>query len=193
MLTLHQLYERAYQEHIEIDEIHMRELRAVSFPEGWIAIDRRKYRDDVEFKCDLCHEISHIETGAFYNIYSPYDLKEKCEHKANKRAAEILMPLDEVREALRRGYVTTWALAELFEVTQEFAEMAMGMYEADLIDDSEHEQLEAVLTLHGLKVANGHKVLPPMMKARDLMKCQLKPVNDRDDWKNDVYLKMGML
>lgn len=192
-MTLSELYERAAREGIEIDEVEMRELRAVSFPEGWIAIDRRKYRDDVEFKCDLCHEVSHIEVGAFYNIYSPYDLKEKCEHKANKRAVEILMPLYEVREALRRGYATSWALAEYFEVTQEFAEMAMGMYEADLIDDSEQEQLEAVLAVNGLKVANGHKVLPPIIKARELI-YKKGPANaKRDDWKNDVYLKMDLL
>jgi len=193
MLTLQQLYERAYQEHIEIDEIHMRELRAVSFPEGWIAIDRRRYRDDIEFKCDLAHEIGHVETGAFYNIYSPYDLKEKCEYKANKRAAEILMPLDEVREALHRGYATTWALAQYFEVAQEFAEMAMGMYEADLIADRKQEQLEAVLSVHGLKVANGNKVLPPMIKARELIHKKGPANAKRDDWKNDVYLKMDLL
>lgn len=91
-MTLHQLYERAYRQHIEIDEVHMRELRAVSFPEGWIAIDPRKFKSEIEFKCILAHEIGHVETGSFYNIYSPFDLKSKCEHKANKRAAEILMP-----------------------------------------------------------------------------------------------------
>ena len=168
-MTLHQLYERAYIQHIEIDEVHMRELRAVSFPESWIAIDPRKFNDEIEFKCILAHEIGHVETGSFYNIYSPFDLESKCEHKANKRAAEILMPLDEVRRALRRGYRTAWALAGLFEVTVEFAEMAMEMYEGELIKDSEQEQLDWVFSQLGLKVSNGHSKLPPIMRARDLI------------------------
>jgi len=48
-------------------------------------------------------------------------LRDHCKHRVNKRIAEILMPLDEVRQALRRGFMTVWVLAELFEVTQDFA------------------------------------------------------------------------
>ena len=186
-MTLSELYERAASEGVEIDEVEMRELRAVSFPEGWIAIDRRRYENDTEYKCDLAHELGHIETGSFYNIYSPFDLREKHEHKANKRAAEILMPLDEVRTALRRGYRTSWALAGWFDVTIEFAEMALGMYEGDLIHDEEQQQLEEVLAM--VKVVNDYKPMPKLMKARDLM----KPKADIDNWGNDIYLKMDLL
>jgi len=170
MMTLHQLYERAYSEGIEIDEWHMRGLRASAYPEGWIAIDPRKYRDKIEFKCDLAHEIGHCETGAFYNIYSPYDLKSKCEYKANKRAVEILMPFDEVVEAMHHGYKTAWALAGLFEVTQEFAEMALKIYEGKLVENSEREQIKALLAGFGLKEQKAGKgKLPPLVRARDLI------------------------
>lgn len=128
-MTLDQLYERASRQGIEIDEVKMRELKAVSFPEGWIAIDRRKIETLTELKCILAHEIGHIETGAFYNIWSPFDLMEKCEHKANRRAAEILMPYHEVIAAFRAGYRTAWALAAYFDVTEDFARMAVGQYE----------------------------------------------------------------
>lgn len=188
-MTLSELYERAARQGIEIDILMMRELRAVSFPEGWIAIDRSRYHDDIEFKCDLAHEIGHCETGAFYNIYSLFDLKSKCERKANKRAVEILMPLDEVRHAMRKGYRTAWALAEWFEVTQSFAEMALAIYEGDLIHDSEQAQLAMVLA-HA-KVANGYKPLPPMMKARDL---KPKPrFHEYVDWKDDVLLRLNYM
>lgn len=153
-MTLHQLYERAFRQGIEIDERQMQSVKAMAFPEGWIAIDRRRYKNEREFKCDIAHELGHIETGAFYNIYSPFDLREKCEHKANKRAAEILMPLEDVQRAMRRGYVTAWALAEWFDVTQDFAEMALNMYEGELIQDREQEQLVKVLARFGLKYAN---------------------------------------
>lgn len=132
MMNLHQLYKRASRQGIEIDEIRMRELEAVSFPEGWIAIDPTRFATSTAFKCALAHEIAHCETGSFYNIYSPYDLKSKCEYKANKRAAEMLMPFREVLDALRAGYRTIWALAGYFDVTEEFAEIAMGFY-ADLL------------------------------------------------------------
>ena len=127
-MTLDQLYERAWSDGIEIDEVPMRELRAVSFPEGWIAIDSSKFASVIEFKCELAHEIGHCETGSFYNIYSPYCLKSQCEYQANKRAASILMPYRDVARALSRGYATIAALADYFEVTEEFAEMALSIY-----------------------------------------------------------------
>ena len=187
-MTLDQLYAVAEQDGIEIDDVHMRELKAVSFPEGWIAIDSRKYDTLTEFKCDLAHEIGHCETGSFYNIYSPYDLKEKCERKANRRAAEILMPVNDVRRALRRGITQVWALAEYFDVTQDFAAMALDMY----ADDLNRRQKHAV-------------GLPPLIKARDLLpkvKRTMSPSVKRDldtlyrlgvitkDWSDDPDLKL---
>lgn len=187
MMTIHELYERAKSEGIEIYDYEFDEIRAIALPSNKIGIDKRKFDSDAELKCDLAHEIGHVETGSFYNYYSPYDVWEKCEHKANKRAAEILMPLDEVRIALRRGYRTAWALAGLFDVTIEFAEMALGMYEGALINDQEQQQLEEVLAR--VKVVNDYKPMPKLMKARDLM----KPKADIDNWGNDIYLKMDLL
>ena len=131
-MTLDELYQRAYSEGIEIDDIRMRELEEVCFPEGWIAIDSHKFDTLVELKCTLAHAIGHCETGSFYNIYSPYDIKEKCERKADRRAAEILMPLPDVRRALRRGITEPWMLAELFDVTVTFAETALAIYDEDI-------------------------------------------------------------
>ena len=161
-MTLDQLYARAAHDGIEIDDVRMRELRAVSFPEGWIAIDSTKYESLTDFKCDLAHEIGHCETGSFYNIYSPYDLKEKCERKANRRAVEILMPINDVRQALHRGIVEPWALAEYFDVTQQFAQMALEIY-ADK------------LTRHKRVVG-----LPPMIRASDLPPRPHAPAVMRD-------------
>lgn len=158
MMTLDQLYQRAYDEGLEIDDVHMRELAAVSFPEGWIAMDSRKYDSMVKFKCDLAHEIGHCETGSFYNIYSPFDLKEKCERKANRRAVEILMPEKELRRALREGCREAWKLADWFDVTQEFAALALKIY-------AEHAQTPVKAT----------HALPPLIKASDLVPKQNTP------------------
>jgi hypothetical protein len=161
-MTLDQLYTRAAHDGIEIDDVRMRELRAVSFPEGWIAIDSTKYESLTAFKCDLAHEIGHCETGSFYNIYSPYDLKEKCERKANRRAVEILMPVNEVRRALHRGIVEPWALAEYFDVTQQFVQIAFEIYADEL-------------TRHRRVVG-----LSPMIRASDLPPRPHKPAVMRD-------------
>jgi len=75
-MTLDELYDRAQQQGIEIDNFAMREIVSVSFPENWIAIDTRKIKTRAEEKVILAHEIGHCETGSFYNIHSPFDLRK---------------------------------------------------------------------------------------------------------------------
>lgn len=127
-MTLKQVYDRAGRLGIQIDEFHMRALRAVSISPGWIAIDSRKYDSLISFKCDLMHEVGHCETGSFYGLDAPRADRAKCEYRANKRAVSVLMPYRDVMRALRRGYVTAWQLAEYFDVTPEVAQMAVRLY-----------------------------------------------------------------
>lgn len=115
-MTLDDLYDRAYQEHIEIDDFPMRELTAISFPENWIAIDTKKIKNKKEEKALLAHELGHCETGSFYNIHSSFDLWAKQEYKANKRAFELLIPYHELTAAIQHGITEIWELAEHFGV-----------------------------------------------------------------------------
>ena len=92
-MTLDQLYEIAASQGIEIDEIEMRALRAVSFPEGWIAVDRRKFESETEYKCVLAHEIGH------YTLSHRVD-GDKQEEEANCFARNLLAPR---RVAMEQG------------------------------------------------------------------------------------------
>ena len=132
-MTLDQLYETAANLGIEIDNVQMRELRAMSFPEGWIAIDRRKYRSEAEYKCELAHEIGHCKTGAFYNLKTTTRKKELCERHANRFAAELLVPLSELRKAMHRGVLFNRILASMFDVTLEFINMVLELFEQELL------------------------------------------------------------
>ena len=123
-MTLDELYNRAQQQGIEIDNFPMREIVSVSFPENWIAIDTNKIKTKKEEKAILAHEIGHCETGSFYNIYSLFDIREKHEYRATKRAFQILVPYDDLKAAVRHGITEIWELAEYFDVPCEFMQMA---------------------------------------------------------------------
>lgn len=123
-MTLDELYERAQQQGIEIDNFAMREIVSVSFPENWIAIDTRKIKTRAEEKVVLAHEIGHCETGSFYNIHSPFDLRERHEYKANKRSYQILIPYAELKAAVKKGLTEIWELAEYFDVPCEYMQKA---------------------------------------------------------------------
>ena len=49
-------------------------------PSGQCYIALDPSLSDTQQRVRLAHELGHCETGSFYNRYSPYDLRERCEH-----------------------------------------------------------------------------------------------------------------
>lgn len=132
-MTLAQLYDMAAALGLEIDDVPMTRLRAMSFPQGWIAVDLRRFSGEAELKCVLAHEIGHCQTGSFYNVHSSRAAREICERHANRYAAGLLVPLAELRKALHRGIVFNRILARIFDVTLEFINMVLELFEHELI------------------------------------------------------------
>lgn len=97
-MTLLELYDLAEKENIEVDNFPMREATAVSFPKGWIAINKNKKMTVAEEKFHLAHELGHCMTGSFYNIYSQYDVKSRHENRANRWAMEKLIPVEKLKK-----------------------------------------------------------------------------------------------
>lgn len=123
-MTLNELYIYAENREIEVDDVPMRELVSASFPEKWIAIDTRKIKTKAEEKTTLAHEVGHCETGSFYNIHSPFDVRGKHERRANIWSYQKLVPHDELRAAVKRGITEIWELAEYFDVPCEYMQRA---------------------------------------------------------------------
>ena len=132
-VTLLDLYNRADAQGIEVDDVPMRSLTSVSFPQGWIALDTAKMQTTAEHKSILAHELGHVETGSFYNIYSPFDLRAKQERRADKAAIKMLVPFKRLLSAMCSGCREVWQLAEYFDVPDELINKALTLYESDLI------------------------------------------------------------
>lgn len=76
----------------------------------------------------LTHEVGHFQTGAFYNMYSPLDIRERAEHKADTWAIKKLVPKNELIEAYKNGICDNSELAELFGITEEFLQKVLQYY-----------------------------------------------------------------
>lgn len=76
----------------------------------------------------LGHEIGHSVLGAFYNPYSPLDVRQKHENRANKWAIRRLIPESALDNAVANGCTDIFSLAEHFEVTEDFMRMAVCWY-----------------------------------------------------------------
>ena len=123
-MTLTELYIRADEQGIEVDDVPMRQAVAISFPENWIAIDIGKIDTYAEEKVILAHEIGHCETGSFYNIYSPLDVRGKHEYRADKQSYQMLVPYEQLQQAIKDHITEIWELAKHFEVPYEFMQKA---------------------------------------------------------------------
>lgn len=122
----------AVQQGIEVDWFSMKcaESLSMPLPDGkfGIAIDPEKIQSDADEFCKLAHEVGHCVTGAFYNRYSSFDLREKHEHRADKWAVERAIDPDALDAAIVAGYTEFWQLAEYFNVTEDFMRKAVCWY-----------------------------------------------------------------
>lgn len=127
-MALVDLFSLAAEEGIEIDFVKMSKLKCVAFPEGWIAIDDSKINGSKELKTTLAHELGHFATNTFYNINTHHLDKARCEYRANKWAIEKLIPLAELKIAIKQGLTEIWELSEHFDVPCEFVVKAIEYY-----------------------------------------------------------------
>ena len=93
-----------------------------------IAINPEKIKSTADEIVKLAHEIGHCECGAFYNEYSPLDIRAKHERRATEWAIRELIPRSKLIEAIKEGILTKNELAEHFEVTEELMQAAMEYY-----------------------------------------------------------------
>jgi len=132
-LTLNCLYDIADRDNIGVFSFDMDECESVSVLQNgkcYIAIDPFKLKTIVEEKEKLAHELGHCETGAFYNQYSKLDIRAKHERRANIWAIKKLIPKDELKKIISAGCIEVWDLAEYFEVSIPFLQMAIEYYAA---------------------------------------------------------------
>lgn len=128
-MTLNEMYIECEKKGIEVYPFKMKSnTKGIALPSGCIALDLDKIANSVEEKEILTHEYSHIETGSFYNVYSPFDIKAKQEHKAQVLTIKKLVPKDELKKAIQSGFTEHWELAEFFDVSDKFMIEAIDYY-----------------------------------------------------------------
>ncbi len=76
----------------------------------------------------IAHELGHCATRCTHKVSSSLDLVEKHEYTANRWAIEQYLPFDAMNDAMEQGYVETWALADYFDLSEDFILKAIKYY-----------------------------------------------------------------
>lgn len=131
-MTVNELYNLAESESVMVAAFTLNKREALSTMDSdgqcYIAIDPQKIASAADEKTKLAHELGHCMTGAFYNVYSPFDSRQRDENHADKWAIKKLISEDELEEAVASGYTEIWELADYFSVTEDFMRKAVSWY-----------------------------------------------------------------
>lgn len=131
MLELSDLYSIAEAKAIKVDCFSLDRFQSLSIQDSagryYIGIDPMQLESVAEEKVKLAHELGHCITGSFYNKDSPLDVRTKHEHRANRWAVQKIVPKVKLEAFLKEG-LERWELAEQFNVTESFIELAIRMY-----------------------------------------------------------------
>ncbi len=94
-----------------------------------ISLNRQLIENSADEKTVLIHEISHYHTHSYYNFDSKFEMKCRKEYRAHRWAVMNYLPLDELLDAVNKGYTEPYQLAEYFDVTEDFIHTAYEIYQ----------------------------------------------------------------
>ncbi len=126
-----QLYKIADKNNIRIDFFPLpknKSLTVMLDGSAFIGIDNSSTALSAEEKVLLAHELGHCQTGSLYNIYSPLDVRAKHERRADRWAIAKLVPIAQLKKAIKNGITDVPALSEHFGITEEFMKKAIRFY-----------------------------------------------------------------
>lgn len=131
MKKLDELYNHAEKRGIAVLSFDFERIKSLSVCEDGfysIGIDPMQLETHADELSTLAHEVGHCETGSFYSIGNPHDLKARHEYRADRWAADFLCPKRRVISAIAGGECEVWQLAEHFSVTEDFMRRALSLY-----------------------------------------------------------------
>jgi len=134
-MDLNALYQLAEQENIDIFNFPIHNKKAFCIDDGdiqLIAIDYSKLDSTIEEKDILAEEVAHLKYKLLYFLtdYNNPNFASnvsKTEARAKRRAAELLIPPEELNEALNKT-TAIWELAEIFNTSETTVTTAIESY-----------------------------------------------------------------
>ncbi len=130
-MELNELYELAGKKNVKVTAFSLPNNTAVTIKLGdccFVGVNPEVFFSKRKEKVVIAHELGHIETDSLYAVNGDSVDRIKKEAKAEKWTVETLIPLEKLKAAIKEGCEEVGALAEHFEVTEEFMLKALLYY-----------------------------------------------------------------
>lgn len=129
-MTVNELYKLSAVKGIEVHSVKCPKSKAIALnldDRKFIGIDRSVLKSEYDERLVLAHELGHSLTDSYYSkLNNPIHIK-RMEHRATKKALELLVPEEELSSALYEG-ITVFELSEHFSVPEDMIKKAMWIY-----------------------------------------------------------------
>ena len=108
-------------------------------------MDREIEAHRAMFRCVFAEELGHVATASVVpvGLARRWVLCARAEDRAFRWAARLLMPPQEVGRVLRWQDADLGAVADAFEVTEDFARRALALYRVAAVDRATVYGMEA--------------------------------------------------
>ena len=93
-----------------------------------IVVDDNQVKSCTSENTVLIQELGHYMSGSYYNMNSQYELVDKIEHKADKKAWLEFFPYEKIKELMSNGLTTATDLAEYFDVEPPYMARCLNFY-----------------------------------------------------------------
>lgn len=121
------IYPEAEFENIGVHFLAFEGTGSLSVPDH-IAMDCTYFSTTNEEATAAAHELGHVCTGSFYNVYATVDSRQKRENKADRYAIHRYIDGDILRAVIGDGLPDYEYLAEYFGFTPAFMQKAVCYY-----------------------------------------------------------------
>lgn len=94
----------------------------------YINLDETQFESEIEKRVCLAHEIGHCISGTTYTLNHSKLYRGSAEYKADYRAAQLLMPIEKLKECIMNGITDKYDLAEFFNIPDYFVDRSLYIY-----------------------------------------------------------------
>jgi len=129
-MTLNKLYDIADRENISVINFKMKNKAIIERIDKryYIGLNYSKLDNSREEKEILAEELGHYYYDALYNTTSDNIEIQQKEYRANKWKCSVLVSVNELKKAIKKGNYTLYEIAEELCVSEETIKFAYDYY-----------------------------------------------------------------
>lgn len=127
-VSIDTLYKNLEQQGVEILHCPTREVIALAEPEGYLCLNPDKVETAEQEREILIHEEGHFATDTFYQLDSPYTVREHQENIASRHGFKKYFSVEKLLSLMDDGYTEPWQLAEQLGVRLAYVQEMLDYY-----------------------------------------------------------------